>query len=120
MIFNGQRDVMRILLNYKDFFKKESCGVCTPCRAGNYIVGKKLEKMAGGLANPEDLSALREWDQIMKMTSRCGLGRTATTAIVEALDKFPEVYEIKAEAKSELYQSFDLEKATEQYDKFKP
>lgn len=120
MVFNGQRDVMRILLNYNDFFKKESCGVCTPCRAGNYIFGKKLEKMAGGLANPEDLSALREWDQIMKMTSRCGLGRTATTAIVEALDKFPEVYEIKAEAQSELYQSFDLEKATEQYDKFKP
>ena len=95
MIFNSNRDVIEILTNFTDFFKSESCGLCTPCRAGNFIVKRKLEKMGQGLAFLKDVDEVREWGGIMHVASRCGLGKAATTALVMALDKFPQYFENK-------------------------
>ena len=88
MVFNKQRDLARVLLNFSQFFKSESCGVCTPCRAGNFIIQRKLEKLNNGTANENDLKDLKNWGIIMKNTSRCGLGKTATNTIIAAMDKF--------------------------------
>ena len=44
MVFNRTRDILHILRNFMEFFKEESCGVCTPCRAGNFILNEKVKK----------------------------------------------------------------------------
>lgn len=120
MIFNRDRDIVRILMNFANFFKQESCGICTPCRAGNFILQRKLEKLEHGLAIPSDITELKAWANLMKMTSRCGLGKTAPNSLITALEKFPEVFEEKLDKTyNGLSRKFDMETATRDYESYK-
>ncbi|MCB0835348.1 MAG: NAD(P)H-dependent oxidoreductase subunit E [Bacteroidetes bacterium] len=119
MIFNENRDVLNILINFSEFFKHESCGVCTPCRAGNFIIQRKLNKISAGLAYSSDFEEVKEWGNIMKVTSRCGLGKAATNSLLMALDKFPEYFQSKVDHHKEgLNKAFHLEQAVQEYEKF--
>jgi [NiFe] hydrogenase diaphorase moiety large subunit len=120
MVFNKQRDLAKVLMNFSEFFKSESCGICTPCRAGNFIIQKKLEKLNNGTANENDLTDLKNWGIIMKNTSRCGLGKTATNTIIAAMDKFRDYFVSKLDRDFDgLNLEFDLESATIEYDQYK-
>lgn len=120
MVLNRHRDIMDILHNFSDFFLKESCGVCTPCRAGNYIIHKKLEKMAHGLATREDVEEMHQWCHIMKETSRCGLGKTAYNTPLKAIDEFSDYFRDKLEdATSDLNLKFNMEEAISDYEKYR-
>ena len=114
-VFNQQRDLLGILKNFNDFFQQESCGTCTPCRIGNYLFGQKLEKIRKGYGDTEDIIALKEWDKVMKQTSRCGLGKTASNAIIQAIEKFPD-YFMQRIQQSNGVKSFDLERTVADYD----
>ncbi|MBT8220406.1 MAG: NAD(P)H-dependent oxidoreductase subunit E [Bacteroidia bacterium] len=120
MVFHSDRDIIHILTNFAEFFKHESCGICTPCRAGNYIIKRKLVKLSTGLAYKRDIAEIAEWGKIMKMTSRCGLGKLATNSLLLAIDKFPKYFKKKLDKKGEgLNKNFDEEKAVMAYEKFR-
>ena len=117
MVFNRSRDILQILCNFADFFKHESCGVCTPCRAGNFIVQRKLEKIRMRHASKTDFEELKSWGRIMEVTSRCGLGAAATNSLTRAIDKFPDYFESRIGTDRDGIRSdFDLEKAVREYD----
>ena len=119
MIFNSQRDVGKVLLNFSSFFKNESCGICTPCRAGNYIIQRKLEKLINGLASKNDLEDLKNWGTIIKKSSRCGLGKTATNSLIFAMNKFSDYFNNKLDKGfNGLNVKFDIESALTDYEKF--
>jgi [NiFe] hydrogenase diaphorase moiety large subunit len=120
MVFNRHRDIMKILLNFSEFFLKESCGICTPCRAGNYIIHKKLQKMAHGLATQADVEEIHQWCDIMKETSRCGLGKTAYNTPLRAIEEFSEYFSEKLEdAANGMNLKFNMEEAISDYEKYK-
>jgi len=120
MIFNSHRDLVQVLMNYAEFFKHESCGICTPCRAGNFIMQRKLEKLKEGLASSSDLNDLRNWGNIMKTSSRCGLGKTAPNSIIQSMEKFKDYFESKLSKEgNSAFAAFDLEGAVEEYEKYK-
>lgn len=114
MIYNRQRDLLQILQNYNRFFMQESCGVCTPCRAGNYMLSVQLRKMERGLASTEDVDKLNDWAKLMEYNSRCGLGQTAPKAIIQAAQRFPEIMDQHTRTKNA---PFDLDLATSAYDR---
>lgn len=119
-IFNKNRDILEILLNYADFYKKESCGICTPCRAGNYFIERKLGRLKNRLANKDDIEELKQWSIIMRHTSRCGLGKTATNSLINTLEKFGDYFDgIIEQDKSALNVGFDMEAAIRDYEEFK-
>lgn len=121
MIFNSHRDLVHILMNFSEFFKHESCGVCTPCRAGNFIIQRKLERLQNGLADMNDLTELKNWSTIMKATSRCGLGKTASNSIIQSLDKFQDYFAARfAGTDNSTYRKFDHHAAVEEYERYKP
>lgn len=114
MIFNSSRNLIQILKNYNAFFQMESCGICTPCRAGNQILQQKLEKLAKGVCRPADLNEIENWVNILKTASRCGLGKTAGNAIKMSIKKFPRYFSpYMWQSENELTTSFDLEKAVQ-------
>jgi [NiFe] hydrogenase diaphorase moiety large subunit len=116
MVFNKDRDLLEILLNFSNFFMHESCGVCTPCRAGNFILHRKLEKLQLGMGTLRDLVDLRHWSKTIKKTSRCGLGQMAPNPIIDSLKKFPEYFDQRVDRSgSRLNQGFDMEAAVKDY-----
>ena len=115
MVFNKSRDLLYTLKNIADFFVDESCGVCVPCRTGNFLLNKKLNKIIHCHADANDLEEIKEWSTIIKQASRCGLGKTSTNCLLSAMLKFPEEFQKCLLADSDFNQAFDLSKATDDY-----
>jgi [NiFe] hydrogenase diaphorase moiety large subunit len=119
MVFSRSRDILDVLRNYNRFFKSESCGLCTPCRAGNFIIEKKLDLFAARLARQSDVEDLNSWGEIMKLTCRCGLGKTAAGSLLMAQDKFPDYFETIVDQNPERFsKGFSLKDAVREYDEF--
>ena len=116
MIFNRDHDFMAIFKNIADFFVSESCGICTPCRTGNFLLNKKMHKIQLCHADSNDLDEIRQWSTIIKQSSRCGLGKTSTNCLLTAILKFPEEFKKCLLAESDINQSFNLEKVVEEYE----
>ena len=116
MIFNSSRNLWDLIKNFSNFFIAESCGLCTPCRAGNYLVGKRLDKIKNGEGMKDDFVELRKWANIIKNTSRCGLGKSSNNFILDAIEKFPEIMESNiSETENKLEKKFDLEESILDY-----
>jgi len=119
MIFNHSRDILQILRNFNHFFKEESCGLCTPCRAGNFLIERKLELFAAKLAQKSDVEEVYSWGEIMQLTCRCGLGKAAPNSLLMAQEKFPEYFKSIANRDPErLSKGFSLDDAVREYDRF--
>jgi [NiFe] hydrogenase diaphorase moiety large subunit len=117
MIFDDTRDLLHVVKDFMEFFVDESCGICTPCRAGNVDLLHKVEQVIAGRACQQDLDDFASWGQLLRGTSRCGLGTTSPKPILTTLDKFPEIYQQKlVEAKGPLLPSFDMPAALEAYE----
>ena len=69
--------------NTMRFFKDESCGQCTPCRAGT---AKALALMD---ARKWDVPLLEELSQVMRDASICGLGQAAPNPVDCVVKYFP-------------------------------
>ena len=71
-------------LNLMRFFADESCGQCTPCRAG-------CEKAVALMEHPGwDRPLIEELSAVMMDASICGLGQAAPNGLLCALRYFPE------------------------------
>jgi [NiFe] hydrogenase diaphorase moiety large subunit len=117
MVFSKQRDLSEILINFMQFFVHESCGNCTPCRAGNVVLLKQMFKVFNGHGRASDLVQLQQWSNIVMKTSRCGLGMSSPHVITTSMTSFPEYYQQKIDPKkSELIFDFDEKKVVADYD----
>ncbi len=90
MVFDDQADLRLALQQIGHFFAHESCGKCFPCQLGTQ---RQLEILEGGRIGPADKEALLDMGQAMTETSLCGLGQTASTAILSAMRLWPELAE---------------------------
>ncbi len=118
MVFNGQRDLLRVVRDFMQFFVDESCGICVPCRAGNVVLRQKVDLVIAGRADQSDLDDMVGWGGVIAKTSRCGLGTTSPNPILTTLVKFPEIYSDQlAEQDGDLLLSFDIDAALGGYGK---
>jgi len=92
MAINHQHDLRQTLLSLARFFAHESCGKCYPCQLGTQRQLEIMEKVAEGSATERDMDALRDVGYTMTNASICGLGSTAATAILSALNLWPELF----------------------------
>ena len=78
-------DLAKSLLN---FFRRETCGKCTPCRIGTQRAYQIVDSISEGTATMENLRELESLGKGLRQLSNCGLGQTATTAIDDVLRHF--------------------------------
>lgn len=90
-----KQSIVDLATNIAKFYEFESCGKCTPCREGTMRVLALLEKISLGKANKKDLETLQELAWVIKETSFCGLGQTATQHLLTALKYFRKEFEEK-------------------------
>ena len=113
MVFSKKRSLFEILENFMSFFVRESCGNCTPCRAGNVYLRDLVLKFKSNQAFPADLVKLENWSKIVSQTSRCGLGVSAPNVLTTSLSAFPEIYnQALAAPQDPLIYPFDEARAT--------
>ena len=91
IIFNKSRNMAQVLKNFMDFFEEESCGQCTPCREGTRRLKNAVDRIVGGeKLCDEEMNTLLELAEVMKISSKCGLGQTAANPFVYIYENFRE------------------------------
>ena len=96
MIFNKDRDMVKILKNFMEFFVEESCGQCTPCRIGNVKLLEGVEMIENNNYTFAYINELKELGKSMQIASKCGLGQSSPNSFISILDNFKdEVFNTK-------------------------
>ncbi|MDD2924374.1 NAD(P)H-dependent oxidoreductase subunit E [Rhodoferax sp.] len=93
MVFDRSRDMFEVARNFAHFFAHESCGFCTPCRVGNELVVRRLDKLQRGHGSSQDVQELYELDKLMHGATHCGLGAAACNPLRDTIAKFRPAYE---------------------------
>ncbi len=83
-------DLIDLFHKYWKTAEENSCGKCTPCRAGTSIIRDTLEKAVGGMLTDEDLVEVSRIASLMADSSFCGLGQTVPASLLGAIKYFPE------------------------------
>ena len=87
---NCMVDVAKFFLQ---FTRDESCGKCTPCRAGIPKMLQILSNITQGKGTMEDLAVLSELAEMIGSASLCGLGQTVPNPVLSTLRHFRDEYE---------------------------
>jgi NADH-quinone oxidoreductase subunit F len=90
IVFGPDADLGDAVLRIAEFFRDESCGQCVPCRVGTVRQEEALHRLAAGKplgSRGQELTLLTEMGQAMTDASICGLGQTASAAVLSALEK---------------------------------
>jgi len=99
MIFGKNRDMLKILKNFMEFFVEESCGQCTPCRIGNVKLLEGVEMIEKGEFTFDYINKLKDLGKSMQIASKCGLGQSSPNSFISILDNFKDEILNKIEAK---------------------
>jgi NADH-quinone oxidoreductase subunit F len=82
-------DVAKYFMN---FLKNESCGKCYSCRKGTQRMYEILDDISKGRGTLEQLDLLEELALVVKDTSMCGLGQTASNPVLSTLRYFRDEF----------------------------
>ncbi len=93
MIVMDENTCMVDLAKYfMSFLKSESCGKCFTCRKGTQRMYEILDDITKGKGTLEQLELLEELAIVVKDTSMCGLGQSASNPVLSTLRYFRDEY----------------------------
>jgi NADH-quinone oxidoreductase subunit F len=75
------------------FTHDESCGKCTPCRAGIPELREILTRISEGQGTMKDIDLLTELGEMVAEAALCGLGQTAPNPVLSTIRHFKKEYE---------------------------
>jgi [NiFe] hydrogenase diaphorase moiety large subunit len=90
IVFGPGRDMLAIARNFMEFFVEESCGQCTPCRAGNAKLLEGVEMLQRGECSMQYVQELLGLCETMQLASKCGLGQSSPNAFVSIMKHFKD------------------------------
>jgi len=83
-------DVAKYFMN---FLKDESCGKCFTCRKGTQRMWELLDDITAGRGTLDQIDLLEELAQVVKDTTMCGLGQTASNPVLSTLRYFRKEFD---------------------------
>jgi NADH:ubiquinone oxidoreductase subunit F (NADH-binding)/ferredoxin len=84
---------------FVEFTNDESCGKCTPCREGSYVLLEILNRLCKGEGKQGDLELLDELGEAIKDAAQCGLGQSLPNPVLSSLKHFRDEYKAHLEEK---------------------
>jgi NADH-quinone oxidoreductase subunit F len=92
VVFDEEVDLRFVLHGLGHFFAHESCGKCYPCQLGTQRQAEILDRILRRQTLLGDLERLQDIGATMTDTSLCGLGQTASLAVLSAAELWPELF----------------------------
>lgn len=77
--------------------RAQTCGKCTPCRAGLVQLEAMLDSLLRGEALPETPDAMRALASSIADSADCAIGFSAASAVLDGLDAFSAEYQAHAQ-----------------------
>ena len=92
IVLSERVNLKQTLSDLGHFFAHESCGKCYPCQLGTQRQAEILDRILAGQILPGDYDRLSDVGWTMTDASICGLGQTAASAVLSAMEHWPEVF----------------------------
>lgn len=89
-VFDEMTCMVEATLNLNNFFARESCGWCTPCRDGLALVSWLLAKIERGEGTMDDIAFLQDQIRNITGTTFCALAQGAVGPLESLLRLFME------------------------------
>ena len=102
VVLDEDNCIIDMVKYFMNFMKKESCGICIPCREGTRRMHEILENISKRPVDENGHTTLQRFKGVMQLeslaevlkdTSMCGLGRKASNPVLSTLKWFREEYE---------------------------
>ncbi len=93
IVINDSHCIVDLAKRCAEFFDYESCGKCTPCREGTKRTREILANITRGCGELGDIALLKNLQEVMYDTARCGLGQSALNAVRSCIEKFSGEFE---------------------------
>jgi len=89
-LFDPEVDVVRLATEYAAQYQvySEACGRCAPGRWGGRILYDLMDKIARGEGTLQDMEHLKEVSRTMQSTSKCEIGKTVPTPLLDLMEHF--------------------------------
>ena len=101
IVFNRNRNMLKVLKNFMEFFVEESCGQCTPCRIGNIKLLEAVERIEKNDFTFKYINNLKELGKTMQVASKCGLGQSSPNSFISILENFTdEIFGLNGKGKN--------------------
>ena len=106
-LFEEGVDVVKLAVNYSRQYQEysEMCGRCAPGKYGGRILYDMFDKIARGEGEMSDIEHIKEVSSTMEETSKCEIGKTVPTPLLQMVKYFEEEFVtlIKERKKSPWY-----------------
>ena len=97
VIYGDDANLVEQTVACSQFYRRETCGKCVPCRIGSTKIAEWSERLYSRQMSPAEVSelldkqgALSELALTMRSTAICGLGTVASNPLASLLNLFPE------------------------------
>lgn len=78
-------DLKKILLSWINFFQRESCGKCVPCKEGTFRLKNIIERLNNGNFDQNDKQDLFKLIWVLDNTTFCPLGKFSVVALKDVI-----------------------------------
>lgn len=85
LVLNTFHDAKQYLQSVINFFQRESCGKCVPCREGTFRMKEIVERLVSGEFNQADRSDMDKLIWTLDNTTFCPLGKFSVTALKDII-----------------------------------
>ena len=85
LVVSANEDLKKILLSWINFFQRESCGKCVPCREGTFRLKSIIERLVSGDFDQNDRQDLYKLIWTLDNTTFCPLGKFSVVALKDVI-----------------------------------
>jgi NADH:ubiquinone oxidoreductase subunit F (NADH-binding) len=94
VVINDTVDMAKAAAWQLEFFERESCGQCAPCRIGTQYIRRQVDQFIQ-LGDPATLEMTDDVGWEMEEGSICGLGMVAAKPLESARKHFPDAFKAR-------------------------
>lgn len=94
VVINNTIDMAKAAAWQLEFFERESCGQCAPCRIGTRYIRRQVDKYIQ-IGDPVSLEQAEDVGWEMEEGSICGLGMVAAKPLESARKHFPDAFRVR-------------------------
>jgi NADH-quinone oxidoreductase subunit F len=92
LVMSEEASIVDSLFSVLRFFEHESCGQCTPCRAGCKQLFDLITKVKAGTGTRAHLEMMVKLSEVLWSTSLCPLGQSLIMPVKSAIQNFPDEF----------------------------
>jgi bidirectional [NiFe] hydrogenase diaphorase subunit len=93
IVMDDEQRMPEVAKFFMEFSMDESCGKCTPCRAGTVQIHGLLDRICRGEGTAGDMRHLEQLCAVVRDTSLCGLGQAAPNPVLSTTYYFRSEYD---------------------------